>query len=183
MGIICSVCCCKKNKNDYKKLEATTPDSRDVEAGGGDDFDDETWDDFPDTAVPQGNSSAGVGAGVSVAGTEEPPPDEPEDDPFAGMGMAPKIVPTKRHAAVSAWAQQQLLPATSRFALDEEPSSVAGDGWGDDLGDFGMADRKRAAEQRREQRRLTRGADASTSGNGGAKKERLKVAATKVSSE
>ena len=173
MGIIWSRCCCKSKKADYKKLDVQPngSSSADIEAGGMEDDDDEEWDQFPPAA-----GSGGACGGVEAEAMEEPEPDEP--DPFAEMGMAPKIKPTKRHAAQSVWAQPA-APTNSRFAMAAEDTSAADAGWGgeDDLADLGVGERRRVAEQRREQRRRQR----EEGGLGAREKPRgLKAAATKV---
>lgn len=173
MGILFS--CCRKSKGggEYKKIDEKKPDtSSDLEAGGADDDEEEEWDDFGPEADACSSSRHGNANGNSSSSSrpcdalqahmpQEPPEPEPEPepDPFAGFDMAPKIVPTKRHAATSVWAKPK-VPSSGLFAMTDgaaEDASVGGGGWdGDDLGDFGAAERRRAAEERRNQRRKER---------------------------
>ena len=154
MGIIWSMCC-RKNRGgneEYKKLDVSpTGAAVDLEAGGDDD---EDWDEFP---TQQQSASVARQVAVSLPDPDPDPEPEPESDPFAELGMAPTIKPTKRHTAQSMWAQNA-APTSSRFAMTADEAS--GDvGWGgeDDLTDtLGLGDRRRAAEQRREQRRRQR---------------------------
>jgi hypothetical protein len=183
MGILFS--CCRKKRTpeggEYKKVEAHTPDATiDLEAGGDDG---EEWDDFPEDNIGgSGGGSGGTCGGAAshaVHVVEEPEPEpEPEPDYFAEIGgMAPKISPTKRHAAQSVFAKPA-QPSSSRFAMNPDEEIAAGDGWGDgdDLGDFGVSEKRRAAKERSEARRKQREDTACR----GSEKRSLKVAATRV---
>lgn len=158
--------------SQYKKVEDPRDSLDDVEGGrtpGGDmdDDDDEDWEDFGPPPPTSGGAGAapppGGGGGVSqgMMAPEPEPEEEEEVDPFAGMGMAPSITKTKRHAAPSPFAKPapvQNTRLTSMLASMDEDASAAG-GWGEDGGDdldFGNADRRKANEERREQNRRKR---------------------------
>ena len=93
--------------------------------------------------------------------------------------MAPKIEKTKRHEAKSVFAKPN-APTTAglRCLRPIDETDAGGSGWGDaddDLGDFGAAEKRRAAEERRKAR--------ASSGEGAREKRTLRVAAVKVVEE
>ena len=127
----------------------------DLEAGGGDE---DEWSGDDDWGPPSGGGGSGGGgaSASSPGGVSVEEEEEPEPDPFAGMDMAPKIQATKRHQAQSVWAK----PAASTSSVFAMTDDAGADGWGadDDLGDtLGVNEKRKAAEQRREQRRRERG--------------------------
>ena len=150
-------------------METPTPDAAAADVETGQQIsDDEEWDEFP--VASMGSSGGGCSTSCSGNGADrvasvppEPEPDlepEPEVDPFADFGMAPKIAPTKRHAAVSVWAKPA-APTSGTLAMDADGGGGGAAEWGADdgmdIGDFGVGERRRAAEERRQQRRQQRG--------------------------
>ncbi|KAL1528821.1 hypothetical protein AB1Y20_010144 [Prymnesium parvum] len=153
MGSLLSCLCCRRAKKppDTRKKEDAVV--HDIEGGA---ELDEVWDEWDlDQSVQ-----------LSCAAASEPPaePAPAEVDPFADLGMAPVVRKTVRHNAVSVW-EERRNPISSRFAMSEEeatPLMDAGGGWADDLNDAGLAElsgeaRRKAAEEKRQQRRLERG--------------------------
>ena len=154
-----------------------------------DDDDDEEWEDFGDPRLSGASvaTAAATAAATSAATSMHPAAEEPEVeevDPFAGMGMAPTIKPTKRHAAPSPFAKPapaQSSRLTSMLAsLDEDSNAVAG-GWADETDDldFGVSDRRKANEERRQQRRRERDASASAAPAKGPAGGRSRLGATR----
>jgi len=168
MGALCCRLFCRKKQMDYKKVdEARTPDIE----GGGLEFDE--WDEFPEEESAR--TPLTPGGSLPPDGPEPEAEPEPEPEPFAGFGMAPQIVKTKRHEAASAWAPPA-APTSSRLQLSSfamEAESEAGGGWADDDIDLGDGERRRVAEERRAQRR--RDQAARKADGGGASATRVKA--------
>jgi hypothetical protein len=158
MGALCCRLFRRKKETDYKKAdEARTPDLE----GGGVEWDD--WDEFPEEEE-SARAPLAPGGPLPPAAPEpeaepEPEPEPESDDPFAGFGMAPQIVKTKRHAARPAAASVWVDPAApmssrlqhSSLVMNAEPE--AGGGWADDDLDLGDGERRRAAEEERRAQR------------------------------
>ena len=184
-----------RSTQSYKKVEDARDD--DVESGPNgqgsnmadmaDDDDDEEWEDFGDPRLSVASAATAAATAAAAAQPMHPAAEEPEVeevDPFAGMGMAPTIKPTKRHAAPSPFAKPapaQSKRLTSMLAsLDEDSTAVAG-GWVDETDDldFGVSDRRKANEERRQQRRRERDASASAAPAKGPAVGRSRLGATR----